>query len=193
MLLLEKIAHCVRMLQAGSELDFETVRCTVISFYVLLNKRFYPYPIRFRFFETKKGTHCVKLNRRRDKSPAFFFFFFFFFQCQTLFTRHWFVSMLHFFFFFVMPFLSLIPSLKLLKTVSLSFSWSISALITDRVPHCYRRRSLEKINMLAGLLKKVPLEPVDDTLSRKAEAISDISRKSWFAINLTPCNLPKFP
>ena len=118
MLLLEKIAHCVRMLQAGSELDFETVRCTVISFYVLLNKRFYPYPIRFRFFETKKGTHCVKLNRRRDKSPAFFFFFFFFFlfqtlfswlfffffffffQCQTLFTRHWFVSMLHFFFFF---------------------------------------------------------------------------------------------
>ena len=123
MLLLEKIAHCVRMLQAGSELDFETVRCTVISFYVLLNKRFYPYPIRFRFFETKKGTHCVKLNRRRDKSPAFFFFFFFFFlsvkhdlrgigsfRCST------------FFFFFVLPFLSLIPSLKLLKTVSLSFS-----------------------------------------------------------------------
>ena len=79
MLLLEKIAHCVRMLQAGSEFDFETVRCTVISFYVLLNKRFYPYPIRFRFFETKKGTHCVKLNQRRDKFPAFFFFFFFFF------------------------------------------------------------------------------------------------------------------
>ena len=121
MLLLEKIAHCVRMLQAGSEFDFETVRCTVISFYVLLNKRFYPYPIRFRFFETKKGTHCVKLNQRRDKSPAFFFFFFFFslkqnlsgigsFRCST------------FFFFFVLPFLSLIPSLKLLKTVSLSFS-----------------------------------------------------------------------
>ena len=124
MLLLEKIAHCVRMLQAGSEFDFETVRCTVISFYVLLNKRFYPYPIRFRFFETKKGTHCVKLNQRRDKSPAFFFFFFFFFFFLVSNTIY--AALVRFdaplFFFFVLPFLSLIPSLKLLKTVSLSFS-----------------------------------------------------------------------
>ena len=49
---------------------------------------------------------------------------------------------------------------------------------------------LEKINIPAGVLKKVPPKPVEDKFSGQAEVISGISRKSQNIVSLGPDSLP---